>query len=679
MNQYFDKLLEKLKITGRTLRDRHFWRAVRRNVYLLAIVQFVVIILIMEALRIVFAVYNADIVGEYGWRTMMKLCAGGLPFDLCVAAYFNLPFLLMRMMPFDFVTRKWYLRTSNILFGIGNTLMLILAIGDIPYFQFSGSRLRWHGLTDLLTDNTMGGVVMSYLSEYWWAFLLGICLIASVWGLAFALKVDPRSMPFVKKVWRRCARAVMFLIMAACTFLCLRGKLESGNSLSLADGFSSLDDVRQYNIIINTPFCVVKTISDNGKVPVFDFYTEEELGRIRSSLHSKPTELPDSIDLRGKNIMIIVLESGGAVWSENLALHKTLALEECQPFINSLAEKSLVVRHCMASGVRSIEGLTSIFGGFPTYGTMYYLSSPYSTNTLDSHPKLMREMGYDTKFYYGGHRGAFTIDAMLGISGFKTVTSREGLKGTVDYAEVWGVYDHCMAEYAAKDIANLQEPFYAGWFTLNPHGPFHVPEEVFTPPHNDEVMWRAVEYADYSVKRFFEEASKQPWFENTVFVITADHGCRDLRGTVYNTPYLRDHLVFMIYTPDGSVKPGVIEDRVMSQFDIGPTILDMAGYDKEYVALGQSLFDKSANGGFAVAFNNETYLVYGLHNALMMSADLQNVAEVYSVPDDAVLEHPLDKPYSSDVDTLAMKARAFMQDYSDRIRNNHLSLSSPAK
>lgn len=644
-----------------------------RNIYLLTILQFLYVVLVMEVLRVVFALYNADVVGRWDFSTLMQLCVAGLPYDFKAASYFNLPFLLMRFLPFSFVTGRRYMRISNIAYGVGNTLMLILAIGDIPYFAFSGARLRWQGLLDLLGDTSMLGVLASYSLDYWWAFLLGLGVIASIWIVGFKPKADRATMPVNKVKKRRVLRTSASLLCLGLSFLCLRGGV-SKHPLTLITAFDYITDLRQYNIVLNTPFSVITTIGASHTVAVYDFYTPEQLSHIRSSLHH-PIPAVDSLlsAQHGKNIVIINLESGGSVWLDTLAVNKEYAARNLQPFLNDLAGRSLAVRHTMGAGVRTIEGLTSIFGGFPTYGTLLYLSSPYSTDVLDAHPALLREMGYDTKYYYGGSHGAFSIDQLLGVAGFSEVTCKQKLSDELSAHGTWGVYDHELAEYAARDMSSLRQPFYAGMLTLQPHAPYETPDGIES-VNDESEMLAAVQYSDYAVRRFFEEAAKQPWFDNTVFIITADHGFRDLRNTDFMTHYLRDHITFLIYAPDGSIKPRIVEDRVLSQFDIGPTVLDIAGYPKDYVALGRSLFDPEAGGGFAVSFNSDTYIIYGPNYTLLLPPDMRSIAGVYDHKSDPTLSHPLSAPYPAEVDSLLTLGRAFIQDYSDRLRNNHMSI-----
>lgn len=666
-HRFFVNLYPKIPGKFITMRLKRF----SRNIYAVTAMQFLAAVIVMELLRGVFMLYNSDLMCGCSFKWVCYLFVCGLRFDLCATAWFLLPFMVMRILPFSFITRRGYVRASGVMYGIGATLLMLLQVGDTFYFPFSGSRLNWQSLKMLVEDPSMIGVLFSYVGQYWWAFLFGLVLIGLMWCIALLPGGDRRSVPVADIGRRRAARVGMFVLMGGAVLLCIRGKLGGGKPVDLTDAYVVMPDLRHYNVVINTPFSVLRSIGDNGELPVYDFFADDEIEAMRPPVHM--ASLPDSLNLRGKNIVFIVLESGTSLWLDNLAVKKGESAACHQPFLNDLAAKSLAVRHAMGSGKRSIEGITGIFGGFPTYSPMYYLASPYSNNDIDAHVSLLRDhMGYATKFYYGGHHGAFNIDIILRVMGFSEVTNRENLSAVVNEGNKWGIYDHVMARYIVSDISRLPEPFYAGWFTLSPHPPFDVPAD-FNSSASDAHL-REVEYADHALKLFFEEAAKQPWFDNTVFILTGDHGSRDMGEGVYSTPYICNHIIFMIYTPDGSIAPGVIEDRVLTHFDMGPTVLDLAGYDREYFSLGRSLFDPAAGDGFVLTSADGYFLACDPEFAVALSGDFKQVGDAFMVTADPTLESPLPRPYPARVDSLVDKARAFMQDYSARMRGNRMTL-----
>ncbi len=118
------------------------FRRYLRNIYAVTALQFLAAVMVMELLRGLFMLYNSDLMCGCSFRWVCYLFVCGLRFDLCATAWFLLPFMVMRSLPFSFITRRGYVRASGIAYGLGATLMMILQVGDTFYFPFSGSRLN---------------------------------------------------------------------------------------------------------------------------------------------------------------------------------------------------------------------------------------------------------------------------------------------------------------------------------------------------------------------------------------------------------------------------------------------------------------------------------------------------------------------------------------------------------
>lgn len=371
--------------------------------------------------------------------------------------------------------------------------------------------------------------------------------------------------------------------------------------------------------------------------------------------------------------MVIALESGASLWVDRLNPVPGDTVRQLMPFLDSIASASLVFPNTFTTGVRSIEGITNIFGGIPTFGDMILLSSPYYANTFDAPVALLKKKGYSTRFYFGGNHGSFNIDQTLKAFGFDEVVTRSEYGNEADYDGAWGIWDHKMGEYAARDLSQLPEPFIAGWFTLNPHGPYGVPSGWNDKGYRSaDLMRRTVEYEDRALRHFFEVASSQPWFDNTVFVFVGDHGFRDLKGTIYDSPGILPHIITMIYAPDGTVAPGR-DDRVAGQYDIAPTLLSLAEYDEDYISLGTPLLDENRSG-YALMYIKGAYRLYGKEYAVSMTADFSGAEGVYDRVNDPYMEHALSEYDREEVRRMTVWAQAFMQDYSTRLNDNTLSI-----
>ncbi len=651
----------------------------RLKYYPATLLQLLLPLVLLWIFRFIFTYYNLHNLGSPSFGRIFHLAMIGLRFDLSAWAWFNAPFILLRFLPFNFVTGRKYLLFTNILYFILNLLMLLPALADIPFFQYNGSHLRWQAITTIWTDPNINGIILSFAKDYWLAFLLAFLLAGVLAWSAFGIRPEPVELSGSRK---RVYRWGALVVVVAGTALAIRGHVGPGRPLSIGDGVWGTSEASQVNIVLNAPFCIIRTLHHDLRVPQMDFFTPEQLAAMRNSVHSPGayegvTLQEDTLLREGskKNIMVLTIESGSSIWLRNLSPLRNDTTVSMMPFLDSLSYQAVVFPHAYTTGIRSIEGITGIFGGVPTFGDMILMTSPYFTNTFDAPAKLLKDEGYASRFYFGGNHGSFNIDQTLKTFGFEEIKTRDEYGNDDDFDGEWGIWDHKMGAYAARDLTTLPEPFIAGWFTLNPHGPFEVPSDWQTEGYiSSDAMKKTVEYEDRALRHFFEVAKTQPWYANTIFVILGDHGCRDLKGTIYDSSFVLPHITTMIYAPDGSFEPRRIEDKAVSQLDISATLLDLAGYDHDYVQLGESILSPG-HRGYALMYIHGAYQVCSPEYAVRLSPDLKRVEEVYDITKDYAMASPLTDYPVEKIDDMANWARAFMQDYTHRLNSDDLSVT----
>lgn len=654
---------------------------IRMNLYIATICQLLVMMAAYTLLRLCFYWLNSDLTGNVSGSRLLHICLYGMRFDLSALLWLNIPFILMRFLPVPFAMNRRWLKAGNIVFGIVNSFGLLATITDLALFRYTGARMRFDALAGWLGEGNIAGIVVSYFAECWWVFLLAIIFVwATLWC---ALRFKPVGKPFpIKGKWARYGLQTAALGVAAtvCIFG-MRGVFK-GHPLKISDAINAVDNMSQVPIVQNTPFCIIRTIGKGtDQLEPVRFYSDQELARIRSSVHHPDTTA--TAIAKGKNIFVIIMESGGAYWSDRLNVYPHGRQESLMPFLDSLAAKSLTVKNIFASGKGTIDGITTIFGGFPAVSPFMYMTSPYSSNRFDSPARLLSESGYSTKFYLGSEPGSCNLDQFLQISGFKEVTSRNSLPNDDDYDGAWGIFDHAMGAFAARDLSKLHQPFFAGWLTLNPHMPFKVPSGWKPDGYKSAAgtASQAAEYVDRSLRNFFEEARKQPWYDNTVFIITSDHGTRDFPKTPHDTDWIQPHIFFIVYAPDGSIPLGTVDDRVMSQHDIAPTLLGMAGYSKPFVALGSDVFSDS-HAPYALNIINGSVQVMSTRYLAKFTPDMKKLEAFYDIRKDPTLKKSLTGQGKSltgfeekEAEAMTKWGRAFMQDYTTRTIEHRMSVT----
>ena len=644
----------------------------RLSYYRATLLQLAIPLLLLWGLRFPFVCYNISALGNPSAETIFRLSFYGFQFDICAWAWFNALFILLRFLPFNFTQRKGYLRATDIIYLLTNTLLLLPAMADIPFFQFNGSHLRWQTLLTIWTDPEIISIIFSFFKDYWWVFISGFVILGILFWAVFGIHILPLKSTRIPTLRVRLYQVGIFTTVVVLTFICIRGHLGPGRPLSIGDAVWVTSQASHRNIVLNAPFCIIRSLHRDYRVEEMNFFNKNKLASIRSSLHHPI----DSMTLLKKNIFIIAIESGSSIWMKNLNPVKNDTLPSLMPFLDSLSQKSVAFPNAYTTGIRSIEGITAVFGGVPTFDEMVLMTSPYFTNSFDTPANLLKKEGYATRFYFGGNHGSFNIDQTLKIFGFDEIISREEYGNEKDYDGGWGIWDHKMGEYAARDITTLPQPFIAGWFTLNPHGPFDVPDDWETEGYvSTDPMKKTVEYEDRAIRHFFDVAKMQPWYDNTIFVIVADHGCRDLKETIYDSSFILPHITLMIFSPDGSLPPQRIENIAVSQLDIASTLIDLAGYPRDYISLGHNMLSPS-HPGYAIMFIHGAFQICSAQYAVRLSADMKRIEGVYDIRSDFEMKRPLSRFDGKEVNRMVEWGRAFLQDYSERINNDRLSFNS---
>jgi phosphoglycerol transferase MdoB-like AlkP superfamily enzyme len=154
-----------------------------------------------------------------------------------------------------------------------------------------------------------------------------------------------------------------------------------------------------------------------------------------------------------------------------------------------------------------------------------------------------------------------------------------------------------MLDYSVKVLDTLPQPFLTSYFSLNPHHPFIIPEPWNSqfPKDKKHPILRSLRYVDASLKRFFDKVKDSPWYSNTLFVITADHG-----GPVTSIMHTKAddyHIPIIVFHPGYPDFKG-INNSIINQIDIMPTVLDLLEYPKPYFSLGKSLYSNKVSPAF---------------------------------------------------------------------------------
>ncbi|MFM2190295.1 MAG: Lipoteichoic acid synthase 1, partial [Bacteroidota bacterium] len=410
-------------------------------------------------------------------------------------------------------------------------------------------------------------------------------------------------------------------------------------------------------ITLNTPFTIIKTFG----APTMELrYEMDEKEATRHFKREKSNGADEQV--KPLNVVVIILESFSAEYSALLSGNKGYT-----PFLDSLMQQGLYFTHAYANAKKSIDGIPAVTSSIPALMPVSFITSPYSANRITSIAGLLAEEGYASAFFHGGNNGTMGFDNFSRISGHQKYFGRSEY-GRGDYDGNWGVFDEPFYEFTVRECSKMKQPFAITFFSLSSHHPYSIPEKLKGRfPKGQLPIHESIGYADYALRAFFEAASKQPWYNNTLFVLTADH-----TGPAELTEYSTRNGVFKIpmvyYKPDGSLKG--VSDRTVQQSDIMPTVLDYLGYKKKWMDFGTSVFDSNSIG---MAINSTGDLFQIIRNDSLLQFDGMKSVALYSLKSDPLMQYNLIGSPNTTMEELEILIKSYLIQYQTAMRSNNLT------
>ena len=530
----------------------------------------------------------------------------GLKFDMVSITLANLLFVLMSIVPVSrILDNHIYQKILKIIFLTTNIAILACNFVDCKFYEWEEKRLT----ADIFTPEWMGDDFLTLLprffTDYWPLFLLFAATAALfVWLYPNHKPVKTqRCTPFEYVM-----QSFVALVIMAITALASRGSLgEKPLRIMAAANYTTPE---RMPLILNSSFTIFKTLGNNV-LPQYSYFTDDQLEQIYTPLHT-----PDSTAIgKGKNVVIIILESFGREYSALLNNSKT----GYTPNLDSLMQLGLYCTNAYANGKRSIEAIPSVMASLPALLDKAFITSTFASNQIDGIATLLGRRGYTSAFFHGGANGTMSFDSFTSLAGFERYYGFNEYPDKGDSDNYWGIFDEPFLQFMANELSTLPEPFVAGVFTLSSHHPYTIPEQHKGRfPKGHLINLESIGYADYALGRFFKTAAKTDWFNNTLFVLTADHTAQS-ESEFYLSSVGHYAVPLAFICPSDSRLHGTY-DNTAQQTDIMPTILDYVGNREPFVAFGNSLFDTAAPR-FSVSYLSGLYQLIDNDHCIIFDGD----------------------------------------------------------
>ena len=611
---------------------------------------------------------------------LLELFMGGLVFDTSAILITNSLYIFLMLLPWHGKETRLYQQVCKGVFLCINGLALFVNCCDAVYFRFTMRRTTTTIFSEFSNEGNILSIFFKELvNHFYLVFIFGVI----IWALyKFYRSTRLRQRHYVW--WQYdVAMLLSLLFVAPFTVAGIRGGFTTAvRPITISNANQYADHPIEAALVLNTPFSLYRTIGKDVFV-VPDYFNPEDLEVIYSPIHQPDIVTNDSVDSDSvdsdttfvkKNVVILIVESFGREYIG--ALNRSLdggRYKGYTPFVDSLIAHSVTFTHSYCNGRKSIDGMPSILSSIPMFVEPFFLT-PASMNHVSGIARLLGNEGYETAFFHGAQRGSMGFQAFANATGFKAYYGREDFNADSrfgnddDFDGTWAIWDEPFLQYYGAKMSEMKEPFMTAVFTASSHHPYVVPEkyqDVY--PEEGLIIHKCIRYTDMAIRKFFERVSHEPWFHNTIFVLTSDH--TNLSDHAYYQTDLGGFCSpIIIYEPGNQSRIPEIQDKIAQQIDILPTVMGMLHYPRPYFAFGIDLFNTPPEETWAVNYLNGIYQYVKKEHVLQF--DGEKTIGIYALSD-SLMQNNLngqlpDQPW------MEQDLKAIIQQYMSRMVEDRL-------
>ncbi len=608
--------------------------------------------------RLLFVYFNNDLLQIDNFLQLTKLLYHGIRFDSMSIVYLNSIFILLSIIPFKINTSKIYQDVLIWIYFIFNGIGMLLNFIDFEYYRFNLNRLMSSFLEAIESEPNKSELILHYIFDYYHILIIYLTFLF-VWIFLYKMVKLKDQLSFRNKNYYLSSLFIFLFTAVFCVMGARGGDLKkSTRPITIIDAMDNVNNPQHADIILNTPFTILKTLFKKPFKLINKFNNDEILNEL-NTIKQYNRVLKDP----SPNVIIFILESmGREYWGSMNKERKIKDFKGFTPFLDSLAEHSLVFSNAFATSRKSIHAMPSILAGIPSF-EISYTSTPYSKQKIESIVSIANSMDYNTSFFHGASNGSMGFLGFSNTLGFKNYYGRNEFNNDDEYDGYWGIWDEPFLQFTKETLDNKKQPFLATVFTITSHEPYVIPKKYDNRFNQGLIpMHKCVLYTDFSIKKFFDESKNSDWFKNTIFLFTADHSNKSYYP-YYQKTINRFANPIMIYIPNSEFKGEV--NSLASHMDIYPTIVDLIGYKKPFRSWGKSLVTTDNLNSIVVNYlGGGSYFI--MNDSLISVHNGEKAIGFYDIQDKNFKDNLIHKR-NKKMNDLERKGSIFLQDYFNRI------------
>ena len=493
----------------------------------------------------------------------------GLFYDMVVCSFFAIPVALYCwLMKDSWYQKKWQRIPLFLLFFLITLILVVNVGGEIIFWDEFNVRYNFIAVDYLIyTNEVIGNILESYNVT-----LIGAAIAVATAAILFLVrKKIAASQQVSMRFGKRSIFFLGFILLPVAGYFLVNNRIKNNSNNNYVNelggnGIYEFGAAFWNNEIEYGKFYVTR--NDTANFKILRNMLQAPNATFSSDLLSIERQIKNDSPEHRWNVVLISVESLSGDYLKRFG-----NTENITPCLDSLIPHGLWFDNFYASGTRTVRGLEALSLAIPPTPGQSIVRRP-DNDDMFTMGSVLKLKGYDVHYIYGGNSFFDNMGKFFSNSSYKVLDKRDIPDSMIHLTTAWGADDEASFNFTLQQCDksfSSGKPFFNHIMTVSNHRPYIYPEGRIDILPSTQSVQGAVKYTDYAINKFIKDAQKKPWFNNTLFVIVADHCAKSAGKT--DLPVNRYHIPCIIYAPQ-LITPA-IENRLVSQIDLAPTILGL--------------------------------------------------------------------------------------------------------